>query len=208
MDTPIIARTENPLCPQAIKFVCGHFFSKIFSALFSTASKYMLDFDMTQIGIVAEMLQRCLLVKWVKLATVFPSLHCIRPAQPGAHGAPLPRRAAGHTINCAPSPRGPVRRPSYAGANSHRRGLSNRRAGPATFLGSSQVTNRSRGLRVSATDSHTAVTPQRGIPGSSVPGAPGLFAFADGDQLKRIVGGFREVAREATAKPTRMGRRR
>jgi hypothetical protein len=60
----------------------GIFFKIFFSALFSAAGKYKLEFDKTQIGIVAKMLQQCLLMKLVKLATVFPTLHCIRPAQP------------------------------------------------------------------------------------------------------------------------------
>jgi len=39
------------------------------------------------------------------------------------------------------------------------------------------------------------------------PGAPGPFAFADGERLTRVVkaGGFRDVTLEAVTKPIRLG---
>jgi SAM-dependent methyltransferase len=52
-----------------------------------------------------------------------------------------------------------------------------------------------------------AAAPHVGIPDLGPPGAPGPFAFADGDRLRRVLeaGGFRDVALQAVTRPVRMG---
>jgi SAM-dependent methyltransferase len=52
-----------------------------------------------------------------------------------------------------------------------------------------------------------AAAPHVGIPDLGPPGAPGPFAFADGDRLQRVlqVGGFRDVTLQAVTRPVRMG---
>ena len=52
-----------------------------------------------------------------------------------------------------------------------------------------------------------AAAPHVGIPDLGPPGAPGPFAFADGDRLRRVlqVGGFRDVTLQAVTRPVRMG---
>jgi SAM-dependent methyltransferase len=53
-----------------------------------------------------------------------------------------------------------------------------------------------------------AVAPHVGFPDLGAPGAPGPFAFADGDRLRRIVeaGGFTDVTLELVTKPMLMGK--
>ena len=50
-------------------------------------------------------------------------------------------------------------------------------------------------------------SPPCGDPGSRLAGAPGPFAFADGDRLRRVlqVGGFRDVTLQAVTRAIRMG---
>jgi SAM-dependent methyltransferase len=52
-----------------------------------------------------------------------------------------------------------------------------------------------------------AAAPHVGVPDVGPPGAPGPFAFADGDRLTRVVkaGGFRDVTLQAVTKPIRLG---
>jgi len=52
-----------------------------------------------------------------------------------------------------------------------------------------------------------AAAPHVGVPDVGPPGAPGPFAFADGDRLTRVVkaGGFRDVKLQAVTKPIRLG---
>jgi SAM-dependent methyltransferase len=52
-----------------------------------------------------------------------------------------------------------------------------------------------------------AAAPHVGLPDVGPPGAPGPFAFADGERLTRVVkaGGFRDVTLEAVTKPIRLG---
>ncbi len=52
-----------------------------------------------------------------------------------------------------------------------------------------------------------AAAPHVGVPDMGPPGAPGPFAFADGDRLARVVkaGGFRDVAVQAVTRPIRLG---
>jgi SAM-dependent methyltransferase len=52
-----------------------------------------------------------------------------------------------------------------------------------------------------------AAAPQVGIPDLGPPGAPGPFAFADGDRLRRVLqaGGFHEITLQAVTRPIRMG---
>ena len=52
-----------------------------------------------------------------------------------------------------------------------------------------------------------AVAPHVGVPDVGPPGAPGPFAFADGDRLARVVkaGGFRDVTLQAVTRPIRLG---
>jgi SAM-dependent methyltransferase len=52
-----------------------------------------------------------------------------------------------------------------------------------------------------------AAAPHVGLPDVGPPGAPGPFAFADGERLTTVVkaGGFRDVTLEAVTKPIRLG---
>jgi SAM-dependent methyltransferase len=52
-----------------------------------------------------------------------------------------------------------------------------------------------------------AAAPHVGVPDLGAPGAPGPFAFADGDRLRRVLeaAGFREVTLQAVTRPVRMG---
>jgi SAM-dependent methyltransferase len=52
-----------------------------------------------------------------------------------------------------------------------------------------------------------AAAPHVGIPDLGPPGAPGPFAFADGDRLRRVLqaGGFHVVTLQAVTRPIRMG---
>jgi SAM-dependent methyltransferase len=52
-----------------------------------------------------------------------------------------------------------------------------------------------------------AAAPHVGLPDVGPPGAPGPFAFADGERLTRVVkaGGFRDVTLEAVTKSIRLG---
>jgi SAM-dependent methyltransferase len=52
-----------------------------------------------------------------------------------------------------------------------------------------------------------AAAPHVGVPDVGPPGAPGPFAFADGERLTRVVkaGGFRDVTLEAVTRPIRLG---
>ncbi len=52
-----------------------------------------------------------------------------------------------------------------------------------------------------------AAAPHVGVPDVGPPGAPGPFAFADGDRLAQVIktGGFRDVTLQAVTKPIRLG---